>query len=229
MDLNLAIQMLNTAIAKEQPAQISSVWIYQRLPKVYRYIWKNIKTELGDIDWDRVVSRLDRQFQRRWVRRRPKRVKPYRNMREVRTVLKKYQDKLYVFISPADESDKYLRDAISIALVRVAQKGNVRAQQELITLLKYIVDQWIEYCPRLWQWKGYTDDIEDKLKGCIRCYRFTGSFIGYMFKTFEYAGRGLRRMEAYSLDEYHPVTEKRRIDNVVQDSETHEIKMYERN
>ncbi len=226
MNFNRAVKILNSKLRKEQPQRFGSTWIYRGAPKVYRYVWANVRTELGDIDWDKVVSKLDSPFQRRWYYRRSKRVKTYRNIREVRTVLNRYQDKLYVFIAPADESDKYLRDTISIALVRVAQKGNLRAQQELITMLRYIVDQWIEYCPKLWRWKGYAADIEDKLKGCIRCYRFTGSFVGYMFKTFEYAGRGLR--SSYSLDEFIGNTDKRRIDNVVQDADTNEIHLYQR-
>jgi len=33
-------------------------------------------------------------------------------------------------------------------------------------------------------------DIERKIKGCIRCYRYTGSFLGYLFRTLEYSARG---------------------------------------
>ena len=111
-----------------------------------------------------MVHKLDREFQRRWTQRRPKKVKPYRNIREVRAVLKPFQEKLYIFIAPADPDDKMFRDAISIALVRLAQKGNLKAQQELIPLLRFIVDQWIELSPRLRKWKGYGDDVEDKIK-----------------------------------------------------------------
>lgn len=228
MDLDNAIHILNTALSKAEPTQFSSSWIYYNLPKVYRYIWKNHKNELGDIEWDQIVCKLDKPFQKRWVYKRLKKVKPYRNIAEVRTALNKYKEKLYVFIAPLDDEDKLLRDTISIALVRVAQKGNVRAQQELIPLLRFMVDQWIDYSYRLKQWKGYSDEIEDKLKACIRCYRFTGTFVGYVFKTLEYAGRGIRPMHAYSLDDTMFDGQKRIIDNVVQDSETNSIRVYGR-
>ena len=229
MYLNQVVAIINRFLKKEQPSKFSSSWILKRSPKAYRYIWSNVRTDLGDIDWDKVITRLDREFQRRWTMRRPRKVKPYRDIREVRIALKKYQPKLYVFISPMDDEDKRLRDTISIALVRIAQKGNIRAQQELIKHLRFIVDQWTEYCPRLWRWRGHPDEIEERLQACIRCYRFTGSFIGYMFKTLEYAGRGLKYFQAYSLDDYIPGTDKRSIENVVQDPESQEIMIYEKN
>lgn len=228
MDLAQAINLINTHLKRTNPKTFSSSWIYRQLPKAYRYIWVNVRTELGDIDWDKVTSKIDREFQARWIYRRAKRVKTYRNIREVRLVLKPFQEKLYVFISPTTDDDRVIRNAISIALVRLAQKGNLRAQQELVKLLKYTVDLWVEFCPVLWIWKGYSDDIEDKIKGCIRCYRFTGTFTGYLFKTLQYAGRGLRRLQVYSLDDTMFDGQKRIIDNVVQDSETQEIKVYSR-
>ncbi len=226
MDLDQAIQLINTELKNQNPNKFTSTWIYQHSPRAYRYIWANIRTELGDIDWDRVTSKIDREFQSRWVYKRAKRVKTYRNIQEVRRTLKPFQDQLYVFISPTTDDDRVIRNVISIALVRLAQKGNIRAQQELVKLLKYTVELWTEFCPVLWTWKGYTDDIEDKIKGCIRCYRFTGTFTGYLFKTLQYAGRGLRRLQVYSLDDTLLDSQKRIIDNVVQDAETNEIRVY---
>lgn len=226
MDLDQTIQLINSHLKRTNPESFSSSWIYRQLPKAYRYIWVNIRTELGDIDWDKVTARVDREFQARWIYRRAKRVKTYRNIQEVRRTLKPFQDKLYVFISPTSDDDRLIRNAVSIALVRLAQKGNLRAQHELIKLLKYTVDLWIEFCPVLWIWKGYSDDLEDKIKGCIRCYRFTGTFTGYLFKTLQYAGRGLRRLQVYSLDDTIFDGQKRIIDNVVQDADTNEITVY---
>lgn len=228
MDLDQAIQLINTQLKEINPKTFSSSWIYRQTPKAYRYIWVNIRTELGDIDWDKVTSKVDREYQARWVYRRAKRVKTYRNIWEVRLVLKSFQEKLYVFIAPATDDDRIIRNAISIALVRLAQKGNLRAQQELVKLLKYTVEMWVEFCPVLWIWKGYSDDMEDKIKGCIRCYRFTGTFTGYLFKTLQYAGRGLRRLNVYSLDDTMYDSQKRIIDNVVQDQQTQQITIYDR-
>jgi len=79
------------------------------------------------------------------------------------------------------------------------------------------------------RWQGYDDQIREHLERCIRRYRYTGSFAMYLFRTFQYAGRGIRPFYSYSLDE--PVAhdaEKRKIEDVVQDAETNEAQIYNR-
>lgn len=229
MDLTQAIKILNSTLKKQQPKKFSGTWVYRHAPKAYRYIWKNVRTELGDIDWDAVTRKLDRDFQQRWLNRRSKKVKPYRNIQEVKKVLKPFGNKLYVFIQPGDDNDRLLRDTISVALVRIAQKGNIKAQQKLVELLHFTVEFWVEVSPRLRKWKHYSCDIDDKIRSCIRCYKFTGTFLGYLFRTLEYSAWGLRPLEAYSLDDKISFDgEKRRIDSVVQDAETGEIRIYSR-
>jgi hypothetical protein len=44
--------------------------------------------------------------------------------------------------------------------------------------------------------------IQDRIEVCIRRYRYSGSFIAYLFKTLELAGRGLRPIIAFSLDDH---------------------------
>ena len=36
------------------------------------------------------------------------------------------------------------------------------------------------------------DEIQNQLEACIRRYRYTGSFMSYVFRTLECAGRGIR-------------------------------------
>jgi len=83
--------------------------------------------------------------------------------------------------------------------VRLSQNGNLAAKQEV---------------------QGYEEEIQKQLEGCIRRYRYTGSFLNYVFRILEYAGRGIRPFYAYSLDE--PIFDgtKRKIDNVSYDSST---------
>ena len=110
-----------------------------------------------------------------------------------------------------------MRNRIIVSFVRISQKGNILAQAELIKWLRYITDEWIEKHWQLKKWKGYTDDIEDKMRGCIRGYRYTGSFLGYLFKTLEYSARGMGYLEKYSFDD--PVLDgvKTKIDYFVQE------------
>lgn len=229
---NQTIRSLNKLLSEKQPARINSSWISKNAPRIYRFIWKNVRNEIGDINWDKVTSSLKRKYQKRWTHRylRTKRqwesLPFYEDQNEVDAIREKYQNKLYTFLAPADYDDKIIRDAISIAFVRIAQKGNLIAIKEIIALLRYTVDLWIEYCPKLFSWKGYESEIEEQLEACIRRYRFTGSFIVYLFKTLEYRGKGLRFTYSYSLDEQMLLGEKRRIENVVKDPETGNISYF---
>jgi hypothetical protein len=84
----------------------------------------------------------------------------------------------------------------------MAQKGNSSAQQEIIKLLSLTVDDWIERNPTLSCWSGYDQLILTRLECCIRCDRYSGSFTRYVFKTLEYAARGLTPLIAYSIDAF---------------------------
>lgn len=213
MNFGTAIKILKQSLKEKRPKTFSSTWILVEAPSVYRYISKNIRTENNDIDWDKITVKLDREFQRKWVRYRRRQVKQYENQIEVDRILNKYKDKLYVFIDVLSEKDKNLRNKIIVSLVRVAQKGNVLAQNELIHWVRFIVDDWIDKYPHVWRWRAYTDSIEDKITGCIRCYKYTGTFLGYLFKTLEYSSKALKPL--YSLDDPFLEGAKSRIDYVV--------------
>jgi hypothetical protein len=201
MDFESAVKIMNNLLKEKRPVTFNSSWVQKYAPSIYRFIQKSIRTENGGIDWDRITRALDPEFSKKWNAPHRKGLKPYRSKAEVRIVLRKYHDKLYTFLSPADKKDKYIRDIISIALVRVAQRGNMTPKQEVIKLLRLTLDEWIEHCPKISCWRGYDELIERRIEGCIRRYRYSGSFIGYLFKTLEYEGRGLRPIIAYSLDD----------------------------
>ena len=162
---------------------------------------KNIRREYGEIDWDRLTYALDRPFQRLW---KPRRIakKPilYEDRAEVQTVLNKYRDKLYVFIAASDKNERRIRDVIGISFVRLAQSGNLLARLKLMELLRYTIDDWIEWHRCISRWRGYEQEMQKQLEGCIRRYRYTGSFLTYVFRTLEYAGRGIIPPRVYSLD-----------------------------
>ena len=127
-----------------QPHTFCSSWIRQHAPHVYRFIQKNVRAEIGGIDWDRITRALDRKLQRRWqASRRGRRPEYFRDKKAVEIILRKYHHKLYTFLSPADANDEQVRDIISIALVRIAQRGNAAAKQEIIKLVRHTIDEWI--------------------------------------------------------------------------------------
>jgi len=192
MDLDRVVLTLNELIAERRPAKLNSTWILRHAPACYRFIRKRIRNEVGAIDWDQVTYLLDFEHQRRWSPGTGRRHGARGHSEEVALILNRYRDKLYVFISAPECADRRLRDVISIALVRVAQGGNTLARKELTRLVGYTVDDWLDNHPFLSRWKGHEEELRENLEGCIRRYRYTGSFIQFLRKTLEYAARGIR-------------------------------------
>ncbi|MBI5306359.1 hypothetical protein HZB04_02130 [Candidatus Wolfebacteria bacterium] len=211
-------------IRNKNPPEFSSVWILRNSPSIYRFISKNVRSEIDQIDWDIVTVALIRRYQHRWMRYRRRPRKEYENQAEVEKIIGKYRDKLYVFIALSNDKEERLRHRITIALVRVAQKGNVLATKELVGHLRYIVDEWIDRYFFLRRWRGAESEIDEAIEGCIRRYRYTGTFFGYLFKTMEYSANALKPF--YSLDGYLPETDMRLSEVIGQDAENGEIKTY---
>lgn len=228
MDFDETINTLNRILADEQPATFSSSWVLKYAPRCYRFIHRNIRTETGRIDWDKVTFALERKFQRRWMpTRKPNGRALYEDSSEVNAILNKYRDKLYVFLAPSDLNDKRIRNVITIALVRLAQHGNQLAKRETVKLVRYTIDDWIGRYRFMSRWEGYEEEIQKNLEACIRRYRYSGSFLKYLFRTLQYAGRGLRPLYTCSL--HDPIaygSRKCKIENVYQDAETNEIRLH---
>jgi len=203
MDFEGVFAMLNELLSRKQPATFSSSWVLKHAPKCYRFIQREIRTDFGEIDWDRVTRALDFAHQRRWQPRRKWRKRnpePYADAAEVTVVLSAYRADLYVFLAAATTHERQLRDIIGVALVRLAQRGNQLARAELMTLLRYTIDDWIDNDQMLSRWRGFEDGLREQVEGCIRRYRYSGSFLRYLRRTLECAARGLRPFHAYSLD-----------------------------
>jgi len=227
MNFDQAIKNLNRSLLKKKPTTFNLYWIKNRVNKSYRFIVENIKTELGETDWDSVTCRLDYDYQKLWLKglKSKKKINQYKNKLEVDAILNKYKKKLYTFLTQTNKEDKHMCDLISIRLVRTAQKGNLLAKEKALVFMKQLIDQWIDN-QSLKHWRGYNDLIEENIERCIRRYRYSGSFLIYLYRTFEYAGRGLQFLETFSLDDYSPITEKRRSENLVYDLQTGEIRLY---
>jgi len=227
INFNQAIKNLNRSLSKKKPLAFNHSWVKNNVRKSYNFIVENIQTESGETDWDDVVCRLDHQNQKLWLKgkKNKKKIYQYEDLTEVEAILTKYQKKLYTFLVQKNKEDKQTCNLISIRLVRTAQKGNLLAKQKAMIFIKHLVDQWID--GRYFKhWRGYDDLIEKNIERCIRRYRYSGSFIVYLYRTLEYSGRALRSLEAFSLDDYIPETAKRRSENLVYDSLTGETRLY---
>ena len=223
MNFREHIELLKRKLREHDPSEFSSVWLLKYVPTTYRFIRKNVRTEIDQIDWDQVTAALPRRYQKRWMRYRRTARTPYENRDELEMVLGKYRDTLYVFIASASPEEEQVRHKIAVALVRLSQRGNVLATQELVHLLRFTVEDWIDRYFSLRRWRGAESDIDGAIEGCIRRYRYTGTFFGYLFKTLEYSAYGLKPF--HSLDEYLPGTDMRRVEVVGQDPESGETRV----
>jgi hypothetical protein len=59
---------------------------------------------------------------------------------------------------------------------------------------------WIERHETIARWRGHEAELQDQTEACIRRYRYTGSFLTYLFRTLECTERGIVPHQAYSLD-----------------------------
>jgi hypothetical protein len=215
MNLDKAIKNIDRSLTKKQPAYFSPSWIKYRCKISYQFIIENIKTEFNEPDWDLVVSKLERCNQGLWLKGKKKKAfELYEDKIELNAILNKYNNKLYVFLSGKGKEDRIVCNWISIRLARLSQKGNILAKKKLVGLLIYPINQWIEYDRSLYAWKGYNELIIEHVEACIRRFRYAGSFLGYLYRTLEYSGRGLVPLEKFSLDDFSPITKKRKIDSL---------------
>jgi hypothetical protein len=225
--LQRVVAMLSKSLLRDSPETFNSSWIFRHAPGCYSVIRKHIRTEVGRIDWDKITYALEPKYQRLWTPRQNRKSKPYKDRREIDLILNKYGDKLYVFVASVDAMDLQIRDKIAIALVRVAQAGNMLARAELVELVRYTIDGWLDSYPYMSRWRGREDEIREQLDGCVRRYRYSGSFLRYVFRTLECAARGIRPLYAYSLDDpIVPDARERMIDNLIYDPETKEMAPY---
>lgn len=218
MDLKQAIKNIDRSVVKRSPLSFHPNWIKHSCKVSYNYIVDNIKDEFNQIDWDLIISKLQRYNQRLWLKKKKikrKAVILYKDKEELDVILNKYKDKLYTFITRDNKDDKLVCDWISIKLVRLSQKGNVLAGDKVSALLRYLVDYWVEFDASFSSWKGYNDLIDNHINACIRCFRYAGSFIGYLYRTLEYSGRGITPLEKIFLDSASPITGKKVIDNFI--------------
>jgi hypothetical protein len=211
-----AIQKLNALLKKRKPKTFNPEWIKQNSKSVYAHLFKNFQTETGEIDWDSITVRLEPTFQKRWKRYEKKvPAVAYEDREELDFILAKYKDKLYTLIAPLCKEDKQIQDQIMIRLVRLAQKGNTLAKEYVAEFLTIIIYEWIENSKFIARWKGHTNGIEKRIDACIRNYRYSGSFMGYVFRSFQCFARGLRPI--VSLNDRFLNGKKERIDYVIQE------------
>mgnify|MGYP000843964338 FL=1 len=207
------IRKINFHILKKNPPVINEDWIMKNSPVSYAFITKN------SIDWDTVTIHIERSYQARWnktsKRKRYANLVRYEDKNELDTLLTLHKDKMYTFVSKLNKDDELSCDRISILLVRLAQKGNTLAVLELKNLYIFMLNKWLEESKPLRRWRGYESEMFDLLEGCIFRYRYSGTFIGFLYRTLQLSALALEPLEAFSLDDISQVTGKSRVETLV--------------
>ena len=90
---------------------------------------------------------MPREFESRHLRRD--------NLVEVNKIILKYKDKLYLFLVRGTPREQEICNCMTVTLVRLAQKGNTCAKDELVKWTTYIVNDWIDRYPQIYKWGGY--------------------------------------------------------------------------
>ena len=214
-DVHKVIKKLETLLKKKKPKTFNPEWIKYHSAALYKELCRNHQTETKNVDWDFITINLDPAFQKRWKRKDKKIIAPpYENKEELSLIFCGYDDKLYTLMAPLDQEDRQIQDQIMIKLVRCAQNGNESAKEHIMECMTFVIYEWIENSRYLIRWKGNTSEIGNRIERCIRNYRYSGSFMKYIFRTFQYSARGLRPI--FSLDDKFRNSTKRRIDYLVQ-------------
>lgn len=140
--------------------------------------------------------------------------------------MRKYLDKRYVFFTRAKE-DNEMRNLISVALVRLAQKGNLDAKRELMEYMRFAAEDWIDTYPPLWRWKWFSHELPEKIESCIKRYRYTGTFVGYVYKSLEYSAMQLPKPQLLDDTKLHGAV--RKVESIIHDFGTGENRVADYN
>lgn len=204
MDFDQAIERLTRSLQRWKPCRFNRHWVDLHEPKVYKFINKNIRMERGITDWERVIRKLDRSLQALWLDEPVASLLPYSDPSEVEIALKKYKKywkkRSALFTSERRENDT-VRNLICVTLVRLAQRGNVAAEEELIDLLIPLLRDWMNRYPCLWWWQWYPEQLRETCQYCIYRYRYTGMFLGYLHNKLQFSARDLPKLQF--LEELH--------------------------
>ena len=207
------VRKISFQIEKKRPLVINEKWVKKNSPASFRFIIDN------DIDWDTITVNLDKSFQRKWnkgsKRKKYIQLRRYENQEELDRILNTHKEKLYTFVSRINKEDELICDRISILLVRLAQKGNTLAVTEIKNLYVFIIDKWLEESKPLKRWRGYENELVILLEKCIFRYRYSGTFIGYLYRTLQLSALALESLEGYSLDDISSFTGKARIETLI--------------
>ena len=210
-DFSTAIQKLNQCLKQKKPKIFNPFWMKVNAGNLYEYFSAFVQLPSGAIDWDFITVHLDKSFQKKW---NPsfEYSDSYNCQKELNEILVGYQKEMHVLYVPQNNEEKIMQDRIIIQLVRLAQRGNSLAKEKVLDCASFVIYEWMENSKCMKRWKNYSDEIPSRVESCIKNYRYSGSFMKYLYMTFYYSSRGLRT--TVSLDQTVGRQNKKRMDYI---------------
>lgn len=200
MNFESAISTMNNLLAAKQPQTFNRAWVRVNAPCVYRFIQKEISIERNGIDWDRLTRALNPGFKSNGL-----------DLFERRLNRIGIKQRSILFFNDTAANSIPLPQRIKMTNIYGTSSASLSCElfkREIFQPSWSLWDCWAlrsmtgsKKNSKLFGWRGYDPLIQTRLDCCIRCYRYSGSFMRYVFKTFEYAARGLKSLIAYSLDD----------------------------
>ena len=74
--------------------------------------------------------------------------------------------------------------------------------------MQFMAEDWIDTYPLLWRWKWFSHELPQKIESCIQRYRYTGTFVGYVYKTLEYSAMTLPKPKLLDDTKLHGAVRK---------------------
>lgn len=226
MSLEKACSRVVQKIEELDPESISPGWIQKEASSSYQYFYKYLKCSLGYIDWDHVTRSLPYEYQKKWRRFKCQKRAPCNDSDVLSNLIHEYRDKLYVFVFVESKEERIWRERITVRLVRIAQAGHEEVYNYIFELLQNMVHDWVQEYRSLSVLNGYSDHIEKQIAGCIRRFRYAGSFTTYLYRTLQYSSLGLKPLEHFSLNEQFSDSTRTRAEFVVRNEETGDIELF---
>ncbi len=164
---------------------------------LYAFLLLNFKDVKGGVDWKLVSEQSGIDFDDKFLPpKNHKRSTPeqqYENNEEMQKAIGDNKKYLYTFLQsdPGREFEK--RNEICTVLINLAKKGNKSAENEIINLISYLADRWVETIPNFEVWKYHKDRELEIIRRCIYNFEPKVPFVGYVYKTLKMASLGLER------------------------------------
>lgn len=196
---------LDILLTEINPESFSPEWIKSSSFQIYERIKRYFKNRYNEIDWEKLVKRMNPSWQKKWDSNAAslQKIESYHDQQEVDEITSKYSNDMYsIYMTGKAEMQK--AEEIWSSLIALAQKGNIEAHETVSKMADKVISDYIatKDDPDSNAISVEIDEYE-KLKiieRCINRYDATkeGFFRNYLLKSIGFIVK--KKGFKYSLD-----------------------------